>query len=76
MTDWQEIYRRLTERHQEVQEKMTEIAALARTITSAQHQYQRVELQRYELLCEQLEAALEDYARARQRFGHLLQGEA
>ncbi|MDA2913839.1 hypothetical protein MYX77_07770 [Acidobacteriia bacterium AH_259_A11_L15] len=38
-----EAYKKLMERHQEAQEKLTELAALAETVVSAQHQLRRVE---------------------------------
>ncbi|MFQ5778297.1 MAG: hypothetical protein ACE5IP_09860 [Terriglobia bacterium] len=75
MADLQQAYERLRERQQEVQEKLAELAALAETVVSAQHQFRRVETEKYEELTEALEAALDDYARARARFGRALQGE-
>lgn len=71
----EEAYRKLMERHQEVQEKLTELAALAETVVTSQHQFRRVETEKYADLMETLDAALEDYARARARFGSALQGE-
>lgn len=75
MADLQKAYERLLERQREVQEKLAELAALAETVVSAQHQFRRVEMDKYEELTEALDATLEDYVRARARFGRELQGE-
>jgi hypothetical protein len=72
MADLEEAYKRLAERHREVQEKLNELVALAEKVVTAQHQFRRVEMEQYEDLCQALEAALDDYADARARFGRLL----
>lgn len=75
MAELEEAYKRLRERHREVQAKLTELAALAETVVSSPHQFRRVEMERYEELCQSLEAALDDHAHARTRFGRALRGE-
>lgn len=71
----EEAYKKLAERHREVLEKLGELAALADTVATAQHQFRRVELDKLEEVNQELDAALEDYARARRRFAEALQGE-
>jgi 3-dehydroquinate dehydratase len=70
-----EAYKKLMERHRELQEKLAELARLAEEVIMSQHQFRRVETEKYQELCEELEATLEDYAAARDRFGRLLEGE-
>lgn len=74
--DLEEAYKKLMERHREVQEKLAELAALADTVITSQHQFRRVETQKYEELCQALEATLDDHAAARARFARALQGES
>lgn len=75
MVDLEEAYKRLIERHREVQEKLAALAALTEEVMSSQHQFRRVEMEKYEGLCQALEATLDDHATARRRFGRALQGE-
>jgi len=70
-----ETYKKLRQRQREVEEKIRELAALADEVATAQHQFRRVEMDKFEELNQALDAALEDYARARRRFGEALQGE-
>ena len=72
MAALEEAYKKLIERHREVQEKLNELMALAEQVVTAQHQFRRVEMDQYEDLCQALEAALDDYGDARNRFGRLL----
>lgn len=72
MADLEEAYKRLVERQREVQEKLNELMALAEKVVTAQHQFRRVEMDQYEDLCQTLEATLDDFATARERFGRLL----
>ncbi len=65
----------MRERQQELQEKLTELASLAEEVAGAQHQFRRVETDRFEELSEALDATWDDYASARRRFGRALQGE-
>ena len=74
--DVDEAYKKLMERHHELQEKLTELAALAEEVVTSQHQFRRVEMDKYEELCQALEATLDDYATARARFGRALRGES
>lgn len=71
----EEAYKKLRERQREVEEKLGELTALAHEVASARHQFRRVELDKFDELNQALDAALEDYARARRRFGEALQGE-
>ena len=73
--DLGEAYQKLMERHRELQEKLGELAALAESVARAQHQFRRVETEKYQELCQELEATLDDYAHARNRFGRLLEGQ-
>ncbi|MBI4465929.1 MAG: hypothetical protein HY656_00685 [Acidobacteria bacterium] len=73
--DLEEAYKKLMERHQEVQEKLAALAALAEEVATAQHQFRRVEMEKFEELNQALEATLEDYSTARRRFGRALQGD-
>ena len=73
--DVDEAYKKLTERHRQVLEKLAELATLADEVAHAQHQFRRVEMDRYEELCQALDATLEDYTAARDRFGRVLRGE-
>ena len=70
-----EAYKKLRERQREVEKKLAELTALADEVATAQHQFRRVEAEKFEDLNQALEAALEDYAHARRRFGEALQGE-
>ncbi len=71
--DLAEAYKKLAERQREVEEKLAELAALADEVSAARHQFRRVETEKFEELNQALEAALEDYAHARRRFGEALQ---
>lgn len=71
----EEAYKKLVERHREVQEKLAELAALAEEVAAAQHQFRRVEMDKYEELSQALEATLEDYSSARRRFARALRGD-
>lgn len=73
--DLDEAYKKLLERQHELQEKLAEIAALAEDVVSSQHQFRRVEMEKYDELCQALEATLDDHADARARFGRALHGE-
>lgn len=75
MAGLDETYRRLAERHREVQEKLTELAALADTVVTGQRQFQRVEMERFDRLSQELDAAFEDFTHARDHFARALQGE-
>lgn len=74
--DVQEAYKKLMEHQRELEEKLAALAALAGEVVTAQHQFRRVETEKYEELCQQLEAALDDHAAARARFARALQGES
>jgi len=70
-----EAYKKLLEHHRAVEQKLAELATLAEEVATAQHQFRRVETEKYEELNQALEATLDDYAHARRRFGRALQGE-
>lgn len=73
--DLDEAYKKLMERQRELQEKLAELAALADEVVTSQHQFRRVEMEKYDELCQALEATLDDHAAARARFGRTLHGE-
>lgn len=74
--DLDEAYKKLLERQRELQEKLAELAALAEDVVSSQHQFRRVEMEKYDELCQALEATFDDHAAARARFARALQGES
>lgn len=73
--DVKEAYRRLQERHREVQGKMSEFGALAGEIVQSQHHFRRVETAKCEELSRELDNLWDDYGSARRRFLRALQGE-
>lgn len=67
---------KLRQAAQAVQEKMTELAAVAETFAAGTHRIApRVELDRYLQLCDDLEYSLAEHQQARQRFLALIRGD-